>query len=119
MRSSTPLRRFAFPERGSRIFDFAVMGVPPQRASLVHFSMLGWRTLGSDSSHPTLTDLCALGHSVHVYPDHSIGRPEGRAMEPDVLNRLRRVAGRQTLTLTHYGRKSGKPYEVTIWFVLG
>ena len=40
-------------------------------------------------------------------------------MEPDVLNRLRRVATRQTLTLTHYGRKSGKPYEVTIWFVLG
>jgi deazaflavin-dependent oxidoreductase (nitroreductase family) len=39
-------------------------------------------------------------------------------MEPDVLNRLRRVATRQTLTLTHYGRKSGKPYEVTIWFVL-
>jgi deazaflavin-dependent oxidoreductase (nitroreductase family) len=39
-------------------------------------------------------------------------------MEPDVLNRLRRVVARQTLTLTHYGRKSGKPYEVTIWFVL-
>jgi len=39
-------------------------------------------------------------------------------MEPDVLNRLRRVAARQTLTLTHYGRKSGKSYEVTIWFVL-
>jgi len=39
-------------------------------------------------------------------------------MEPDVLNRLRRVAARQTLTLAHYGRKSGKPYEVTIWFVL-
>jgi|SRR5208283_5106358 len=39
-------------------------------------------------------------------------------MEPEVLNRLRRVAARQTLTLTHYGRKTGKPYEVTIWFVL-
>jgi deazaflavin-dependent oxidoreductase (nitroreductase family) len=39
-------------------------------------------------------------------------------MEPDVLNRLRRVAGRQTTRLTHYGRKTGKPYEVTIWFVL-
>lgn len=39
-------------------------------------------------------------------------------MEPDVLKRLRRVAARQTLILTHYGRKSGKPYEVTIWFVL-
>jgi hypothetical protein len=31
--------------------------------------------------------------------------------------RLKRVAARQTLTLTHYGRRSGKPYEVTIWFV--
>jgi len=39
-------------------------------------------------------------------------------MEPDVLNRLRPVAARQTLTLTHCGRKTGKPYEVTIWFVL-
>jgi deazaflavin-dependent oxidoreductase (nitroreductase family) len=39
-------------------------------------------------------------------------------MEPDVLNRLRRVAGKQTTTLTHYGRKTGKPHEVMIWFVL-
>jgi len=39
-------------------------------------------------------------------------------MESDVLNRLRRVAGKQTTRLTHYGRKTGKPYEVTIWFVL-
>lgn len=34
------------------------------------------------------------------------------------MNRLRRVAGKQTTRLTHYGRKTGKPYEVTIWFVL-
>ena len=39
-------------------------------------------------------------------------------MEYEVLNRLRRVATRQTTTLTHYGRKTGKPHEVTIWFVL-
>ena len=39
-------------------------------------------------------------------------------MESNALRRLKRVAGRQTTTLTHYGRKSGKPYEVTIWFVL-
>jgi deazaflavin-dependent oxidoreductase (nitroreductase family) len=39
-------------------------------------------------------------------------------METDVLNRLRRVAARQTTRLTHYGRKTGKPREVTIWFVL-
>jgi deazaflavin-dependent oxidoreductase (nitroreductase family) len=37
-------------------------------------------------------------------------------MEPDVLNRLRRVAGKQTTRLTHYGRKTGNPHEVTIWF---
>jgi len=39
-------------------------------------------------------------------------------MESDVLNRLRRVAGKRTTRLTHYGRKTGKPHEVTIWFVL-
>ena len=39
-------------------------------------------------------------------------------MEPDVLNRLKGVAGKQTTRLTHYGRKTGKPYAVTIWFVL-
>ena len=34
------------------------------------------------------------------------------------LARLRQVAGKQTTRLTHYGRKTGKPHEVTIWFVL-
>jgi deazaflavin-dependent oxidoreductase (nitroreductase family) len=39
-------------------------------------------------------------------------------MESTELARLRRVAGKQTTRLTHYGTKTGKPYEVTIWFVL-
>ena len=39
-------------------------------------------------------------------------------MDSNALARLKAVAGRQTLTLTHYGRKSGKPYDVTIWFVV-
>lgn len=39
-------------------------------------------------------------------------------MEPNTLTRLKRVAGNQTTTLTHHGRKTGQPYEVTIWFVL-
>ena len=39
-------------------------------------------------------------------------------MELSTLTRLKRVATRQTLTLTHYGRKTGKPHKVTIWFVL-
>ena len=39
-------------------------------------------------------------------------------MQSDTLARLKRVAGRQTVRLTHYGRKSGKPFQVTIWFVL-
>jgi deazaflavin-dependent oxidoreductase (nitroreductase family) len=34
------------------------------------------------------------------------------------LARLSNVAGRKTVRLTHYGRKSGKPYQVTIWFVV-
>ncbi len=32
--------------------------------------------------------------------------------------RLSEVAGASTLVLTHRGRKSGKPYDVTIWFVV-
>ena len=39
-------------------------------------------------------------------------------MESNVAVRLKRVAATQTVTLTHYGRKSGKPYDVTIWFVV-
>lgn len=39
-------------------------------------------------------------------------------MEQKTLARMKRVAGKQTTNLTHYGRKSGKPHEVTIWFVL-
>jgi deazaflavin-dependent oxidoreductase (nitroreductase family) len=32
--------------------------------------------------------------------------------------RLRQDSRRQTLRLTHYGRKTGKPYQVTIWFIV-
>jgi deazaflavin-dependent oxidoreductase (nitroreductase family) len=39
-------------------------------------------------------------------------------MESTETARLRQVAGKQTARLTHYGRKTGKPHEVTIWFVL-
>jgi deazaflavin-dependent oxidoreductase (nitroreductase family) len=39
-------------------------------------------------------------------------------MEPDIEARLKHVAARQTLSLTHYGRKSRKSYVVTIWFVV-
>jgi len=39
-------------------------------------------------------------------------------MESTELARLRRIAGKQTTRLTHVGRKTGKPHEVTIWFVL-
>jgi deazaflavin-dependent oxidoreductase (nitroreductase family) len=39
-------------------------------------------------------------------------------MESTELARLRRIAGKQTTRLTHYGRKTGKAYQVTIWFVL-
>ena len=39
-------------------------------------------------------------------------------MESNAITRLKRLAGKSTLILTHYGRKSGKPYEVTIWFVV-
>ena len=40
------------------------------------------------------------------------------AMDANALARLKRLAGKSDLILTHYGRKSGKPYEVKIWFVV-
>ena len=40
------------------------------------------------------------------------------ATDSNALARLKAVAGKQTLTPTHYGRKSGKPYDVTIWFAV-
>ena len=39
-------------------------------------------------------------------------------MESTALARLRRVSTKQTTRLIHYGRKTGKPHQVTIWFVL-
>jgi hypothetical protein len=39
-------------------------------------------------------------------------------MESALAARLSRVARERTLILTHYGRKSGKPYNVKIWFVV-
>ncbi len=34
------------------------------------------------------------------------------------FERLRQAGDRQTLRLTHYGRKTGRPYEVTIWYLV-
>lgn len=39
-------------------------------------------------------------------------------MASKAFERLRRVADRQTLRLTHYGRKSGSPYQVVIWYLV-
>ena len=46
----------------------------------------------------------AASHAAHH------GRPE----PPDGACRLAQVADKSTLRLTHYGRKTGKPYEVTM-----
>ena len=35
-----------------------------------------------------------------------------------VAARLARIANDSTLVLTHHGRKSGKSYQVTIWFTV-
>ena len=37
-------------------------------------------------------------------------------MQTSLAEKLGRVARKQTVRLTHYGRKSGQPHEVTIWF---
>ena len=39
-------------------------------------------------------------------------------MADDLATQLKKVAGNQTLQLVHQGRKSGKSYEVTIWFMV-
>jgi deazaflavin-dependent oxidoreductase (nitroreductase family) len=39
-------------------------------------------------------------------------------MASTIAERLARVAGQQTLKLTHHGRRTGKPYEVVIWFMV-
>ncbi len=41
-----------------------------------------------------------------------------KTMNVSLAARLAAVASRSTLRLTHYGRKTGKPYEVTIWFLV-
>jgi len=32
--------------------------------------------------------------------------------------RLRRVGNTQTMRLTHYGRKTGRPFEVIVWYMV-
>jgi len=39
-------------------------------------------------------------------------------VEPELLSRLKRVASKQTLILSHYGCKTGALHQVTIWFML-
>ena len=39
-------------------------------------------------------------------------------MEAGLIAKLGSVAARRTVVVTHYGRKSGKPYKVTIWFAV-
>jgi deazaflavin-dependent oxidoreductase (nitroreductase family) len=39
-------------------------------------------------------------------------------MDTLAITALQRSANRHTLVLTHFGRKTGKPYNVTIWFIV-
>jgi deazaflavin-dependent oxidoreductase (nitroreductase family) len=39
-------------------------------------------------------------------------------MDSNAVTRLKRVGGKQTLNLTHCGRKTGKFHDVTIWFAV-
>ena len=39
-------------------------------------------------------------------------------MATTLADRLAQVANASTLRLTHYGRRSGMPYGVTIWFMV-
>ena len=37
---------------------------------------------------------------------------------PALADRLATISSRSTCRLTHRGRKSGKPYQVTVWFMV-
>jgi deazaflavin-dependent oxidoreductase (nitroreductase family) len=37
-------------------------------------------------------------------------------MDLPLAEKLARIARKQTVRLTHYGRKTGQPHDVTIWF---
>jgi deazaflavin-dependent oxidoreductase (nitroreductase family) len=39
-------------------------------------------------------------------------------MSANGAERLARVAGRRRCRLTHWGRRTGRPHEVTIWFLV-
>jgi deazaflavin-dependent oxidoreductase (nitroreductase family) len=39
-------------------------------------------------------------------------------MKEGFADKLKQLAERSTLRLTHRGRRSGRPYEVTIWFMV-
>ena len=39
-------------------------------------------------------------------------------MNQELANRLKKISGGQTLVLTHQGRKTGKQYDVVIWFMV-
>jgi deazaflavin-dependent oxidoreductase (nitroreductase family) len=39
-------------------------------------------------------------------------------MGSSLAERLAHIASKPTCRLTHYGRKTGRPYEVTIWFLV-
>src|SRR3989442_5134297 len=73
-----------------------------------------------------MINLCAVFISLRCFFFSSRRRHTrcGRDWSSDVCSsdlgvaRLKRVAGTQTLTLTHYGRRSWKPYDVTVWFAV-
>ena len=42
----------------------------------------------------------------------------GAGARPAIVDRLARISTRSTCRLTHYGRKTGKPYHVILWFTV-
>ncbi len=68
-----------------------------------------------------LTALAILVGAVVVLVLHDMVDLGGNAAATSgapLRDRLARIADRPTLVLTHHGRKTGKSYDVTIWFVV-
>ena len=55
---------------------------------------------------------------LHDMTDLMVSDGPGAAGSGSLSERLERIANRSVTHLTHFGRSSGKPYEVTTWFAV-
>ena len=67
----------------------------------------------TDCSKPNLSN-----PAIHPSDWTTLLRMTTLGPNPELAARLARIAPTKTTTLTHFGRRSGKPFQVTIWFTV-